>query len=585
MIADQQLFPDVASWIAGCDPARTALIQHDRTLSYGALNANANQVACYLRSLGVGPGSRIGVSIKQSIEFVVAALGILKCGAAYVPLDQTYPEPRRRMIVEDAGLELVLTAGQDHEQIFPWPMKATSLRDPEILDQDASDLIQAAPDPQQVAYVIYTSGSTGVPKGVEVTRANLRHLIDWHNGAFQVTSRDRATLIANVGFDASVWELWPHLCAGATLLIPAAEIIRSPEALRDWLLQMDVTIMFAPTLLAEALIAIPWPQHAGLRFLLAGGDTLRNPPRHGLPFRLINNYGPAECTVVSTSGEIPPSESGQKVPSIGRPIPGIQILLLDEELREVSPGSAGEICILGNGVARGYLNRPELTAQRFVRRNEDAARLYRSGDLGRLNEDGSIQFLGRLDEQVKVRGYRIECGEVEAALNSLPSVQTSAVVLRQQQGGHQGLTAYVVLSPGADLGRDELRQGLRSLLPEYMLPEQFVRLSRMPISDNGKIDRRNLPAITEDTIIRSSAQTASPIEAEVMTILGQLLKIDQIEPNDDFFLLGGHSFVAAQLIARVRNHYGVDLSLRAVFENPTPVGIAQQIERRIAAKA
>jgi acyl-coenzyme A synthetase/AMP-(fatty) acid ligase/acyl carrier protein len=419
---------------------------------------------------------------------------------------------------------------------------------------------------------------------VEVTRGNLRHLIDWHNSFFQVTAADRATMLLNVGFDASVQEIWPYLCAGATLVIPEPEIVREPEMLRDWASQMKITIMAAPTLLAEVLMTSQWPATASLRCMLSGGDALRVSPPHGSSFRVFNVYGPAECTVVSTAGEVPPSDSRQKTPSIGYAITGAQVSLLDEDLREVPAGNSGEICISGAGVARGYLNQPQLTAQRFVIRMEDGIRMYRTGDLGRLNDDGSIQFLGRMDEQVKVRGYRIECGEIEAALSSLPEIQTSVVVLREQSGGHKGLSAYVVPQPSAELWRDQLRDQLRVLLPEYMIPEQFVRLSSMPTNENGKISRQRLPLITEDMVIGSRERPSSPVEAELMAILKKLLKVNQVELNDDFFLLGGHSFIANQLIARIRDHFSVELSLRAVFDNPTPAGMAHQIEQRLAAK-
>lgn len=577
------VYSDVIASIGAHEPEQIALVQNGRSLNYEELNGQANQIAHYLLSQGAGPESKIGVSIPRSIEFAAAALGILKSGAAYVPLDPSYPEARRLHIAEDAGLKLILAAGHGSADTSHWPMPVVSIDSVPVLSQPDSDPGLPSPGPSQLAYVIYTSGSTGTAKGVEVTHANLRHLIDWHLSAFQVTSADRATLVANVGFDASVWELWPYLAAGATLLIPSSEIVRDPEAVRDWIVAEEVSIMFAPTLLAEVLFHLDWPANTSLRFLLTGGDTLHTSPPSGLPFRVVNNYGPAECTVVSTSCEVAPGDANQKIPSIGRAVAGAKIALLDEELREVPAGSAGEICIAGNGVARGYLNRPELTAERFIVLGDQ--RYYRSGDLGSLNSDGTIQFLGRMDEQVKIRGYRIECGEIEAALNRLPMVETSAVVLREQRGGHKGLTAYLVPSPGAELSRDELREGLRSLLPEYMLPEQFVRIGQMPVSDNGKIDRRNLPPITGEMIVRSTESPASAVETELMGILAKLLKVDQIERSDDFFLLGGHSFAAAQLIALVRSHFGVELSLRAVFENPTPRDMAQQIEQRIAAKA
>jgi amino acid adenylation domain-containing protein len=578
---DSRFIPEMVSYWASVAPTRTALGDDRNTLDYATLNSRSNQIAAYLLSRGVKPEDKIGVSIRRSVNFVVAALGILKSGAGYVALDPSYPEARQRLIAQDAGL-LLSFSEQAIDDALGSAVEIVSLASLEIQSQLTSDPAVTI-NPDHLAYVIYTSGSTGVPKGVEVTHANLRHLVQWHNAAFKVTSDDRATLLANVGFDAAVWEIWPYLSAGAALFVPESDIIRQPEELRDYILQNKIDVMFAPTLLAEALLQLPWPEKAALRTMLTGGDTLRIAPRPGLPFVLVNNYGPAECTVVSTSGELAQSDRGPGIPSIGRAIAGAQVYLLDEKLQEVPAGSQGEICIGGAGVARGYLNQPELTAERFVLLSE-GRRIYRSGDLGSINPDGSIQFLGRIDQQVKIRGYRIECGEIESALNGLPSVQTSAVIVCDH-AGHRNLTAYVVPEAGATLSHEDLRQDLRSHLPEYMVPEQFVRLEQLPLSDNGKIDRRNLPAPNEANIIASTDLPQGPIEAGLMSILTELLEVDHIARHDDFFMLGGHSFIAAQLIARIQDRFDVKLGLRAVFEHPTLVEMAEQIEQKMTVSA
>jgi amino acid adenylation domain-containing protein len=578
---DSRFIPEMVSYWASVAPTRTALGDDRNTLDYATLNSRSNQIAAYLLSRGVKPEDKIGVSIRRSVNFVVAALGILKSGAGYVALDPSYPEARQRLIAQDAGL-LLSFSEQAIDDALGSAVEIVSLASLEIQSQLTSDPAVTI-NPDHLAYVIYTSGSTGVPKGVEVTHANLRHLVQWHNAAFKVTSDDRATLLANVGFDAAVWEIWPYLSAGAALFVPESDIIRQPEELRDYILQNKIDVMFAPTLLAEALLQLPWPEKAALRTMLTGGDTLRIAPKPGLPFLLVNNYGPAECTVVSTSGELAQSDRGPGIPSIGRAIAGAQVYLLDEKLQEVPAGSQGEICIGGAGVARGYLNQPELTAERFVLLSE-GRRIYRSGDLGSINPDGSIQFLGRIDQQVKIRGYRIECGEIESALNGLPSVQTSAVIVCDH-AGHRSLTAYVVPEAGATLSHEDLRQDLRSHLPEYMVPEQFVRLEQLPLSDNGKIDRRNLPAPNEANIIASTDLPQGPIEAGLMSILTELLEVDHIARHDDFFMLGGHSFIAAQLIARIQDRFDVKLGLRAVFEHPTLVEMAEQIEQKMTVSA
>ncbi|HEY4354353.1 MAG TPA: non-ribosomal peptide synthetase [Acidobacteriaceae bacterium] len=560
---------------AAAAPGQAALVDGKRTLEYGSLIGQANQLAHYLLARGVKPEDKIGISMCRSINFAVAALGILKAGGAYVALDPSYPAARRRLIEEDAGLVLSLGSSEEGASV-----QTVSLQDAAILAESTDDANLPQPDPKQLAYVVYTSGSTGVPKGVEVTHGNLMHLVRWHNQAFQVGPADHATLLANVGFDAAVWELWPYLSAGATLFVPELETIRQPEALRDYIVALGITVMFAPTLLGEALIQLPWPSETRLHSLLTGGDALRIPPPPSLPFDLINNYGPAECTVVSTSGKVKPSDYRSGLPSLGFPIEGASIALLDDQLQEVPEGTAGEICIAGAGLARGYLHQPELTAQRFITR--DGVRMYRSGDLGSRNADGSIQFLGRADQQVKIRGYRIECGEIEAALNTLLAVDTSAVVVREQRDGHMGLVAYLAPAGDASFSHQELRQSLRMLLPDYMVPEQFIRVSQIPMTENGKIDRSHLPVPDASNMIVDAQRELSPVETELMVILKELLSVEVIAPEDDFFLLGGHSFIAAQLIARVRDWFGVELGLRTVFENPTLAGMAEQIEKKMA---
>ena len=507
----------------------------------------------------------------RSIEYVVAAVGVLKAGAGYVPVDPSYPEARRRMIVEDAGVMMVLGDGGG------LGVECVGLGDAGILGDDGTELEGVEGREEDLAYVIYTSGSTGAPKGVEVTLGNLRHLVEWHVGAFGVKAGDIGTLLANVGFDAAVWELWPHLCAGGTVVIPGAEVVRQPEALRDFVVEHGVDVMFAPTLLAELLMQFEWPAETRLRTMLTGGDALRMAPRGDLPFAVVNNYGPAECTVVATSGTLSAERAG--MPFIGWAIRGAEVWLLDEGMREVGAGVAGEIYIGGAGVARGYLGRPEMTAERFV--TWDGRRMYRSGDMGSRNADGSIQFLGRIDAQVKIRGYRIECGEIEAALNKIPGVDGSLVVVRED-GEHRALVGYVAAREDVGLSHEGLRGGLRAVLPEYMVPEQFVRLERLPVNENGKLDRRALPEPSAANTVANREVAGSLVESELAGILKGLLEVDAIAREDDFFLLGGHSFIAAQVIARVRDRFGVELSLRAVFENPTLAGMAGEIEKRMA---
>lgn len=566
------------------DTDHIAIVDGTRSITYDTLHARANQVARMLQQRHIGAESRIGVLMDRSIEFVIAVLGIAKAGAAYLPLDLTYPASRLAFILEDAKADLVL-----HADTLPPGLEQTdrflSIHSPSITLQSAEDIEAQPPTDGQLAYIIYTSGSTGTPKGVAVTHGGLRNLRKWHHEQFETTAADRSTLLFNVGFDAAAWELWPFLDCRATLVIPPSAVLRDPDLVRDWIVEQELTFAFVPTLLAETLIQKTWPERTRLRSMLTGGDLLRRSPAADLPFQLVNNYGPSECTVTATSGIVHPSPAMQGPPSIGRPIGGVKIYLLDDKLEEVEPGTPGEICIGGAGVGRGYLNRPELTQEKFIswQGSDGPERLYRSGDRGALLEDGSIRFLGRLDDQIQIRGYRVEQGEIEATLNRLAEVQTSVVVAREHAAGGLRLVAYVVPAGDAVLSREKLRRELRRTLPEYMIPAEFVRLLELPITENGKVDRRHLPEPAEGTIITSSEVEVTPVEAEVIGILKTLFHLDHIDREDNFFLLGGHSFMAAQIMARIRSHFDIELSLRTVFDNPTPTALAKQIEAGILA--
>jgi amino acid adenylation domain-containing protein len=567
------------------DADHSAIVDGARTITYETLHARANQVARMLQERHLGAESRIGVLMGRSIEFVIAVLGIHKAGAAYLPLDLTYPASRLAFILEDAKADLVL-----HTDTLPSGLEQTdrflSIHSSSITLQRAEAVESEPATDDQLAYIIYTSGSTGKPKGVAVTHGGLRNLRKWHHEWFENNSEDRSTLLLNVGFDASVWELWPYLDCRATLFIPPSAILRDPDLVRDWIVEQGLTVAFVPTLLAEALIQKAWPEQTRLRYMLTGGDLLRRSPATDLPFQLVNNYGPTECSVTATSGIVDPSPTMQAPPSIGRPIGGVKIYLLDQNLAEVERGRPGEICIGGAGVARGYINLPELTQEKFItwQGSDGPERLYRSGDRGALLEDGSIRFLGRLDDQIQIRGYRVEQGEIEATLNRLPDVQTSVVVGRDHGAGGLQLVAYVVPAGDSVLSRERLRRELRRTLPEYMIPAKFVRLSALPITENGKVDRKHLPEPTPDTIITTLDSEATPVELELISILKALFQIEHIDREDNFFLLGGHSFMAAQIMARIRSRFDIELSLRTVFDNPTPMALAQQIEAGILAR-
>jgi acyl-coenzyme A synthetase/AMP-(fatty) acid ligase/acyl carrier protein len=412
----------------------------------------------------------------------------------------------------------------------------------------------------------------------------LLNLVRWHQRAFKVTAADRATQIAAVGFDAAVWELWPYLTAGASVHL-ADEAVRSdPTALRDWLVAERITITFVPTLLAQHLVALPWPHDVALRYMLTGADALHVRPPADLPFALVNNYGPTECAVVATSGPVCPAGQEDGLPPIGRPIDNVRIYLLDSELHPVPVGAPGELCIGGAGVGRGYVNRPELTAERFVLdpfSPTPGARLYRTGDLARRRPDGQFVFLGRIDDQIKIRGFRVEPAEIAARLDAHPDVTESAVVASHPGSHDPRLVAYVVPVPGTCLTRRGLQEFLGLGLPDYMVPSVFVRLDALPVTANGKIDRTAFPDPTPERVIEdgASVEPRTVVEERIAQILAPLLGLPRVGVEDNFFLLGGHSLLGTQLIARIRDAFGVDLSLRHLFESPTTAGLAAEVER------
>jgi amino acid adenylation domain-containing protein len=491
-------------------------------------------------------------------------------------------------MLNDAQTPVVLTKQHFADRLPGGRWRVINL-DVDVLPSCPASSPNSAISEKDLAYVIYTSGSTGQPKGVEITHDSLLNLVFWHQRTFGVKPSDRATQLVSPGFDAAVWELWPYLTAGASVHVLDDALRSEPEALRNWLVTERINISFIPTPLAERLIALEWPPETSLRILLTGADTLRSYPSATLPFSLVNNYGPSECTVVATSGIVPSEVHPDVLPTIGRAIANTQVYILDEQLLPVPVGESGEIYIGGAGLARGYLNSPELTAEKFIPNpfcSKPNARLYRTGDLGRYLPDGQIAFLGRIDDQIKIQGYRIEPNEIVAALNEHQAIQASAVVARERIGGDKYMIAYLALTRGSQITVAALRDFLRRRLPEYMLPWVFVRLESLPLTSNGKVDRASLPAPSAENTIADGAYIASNtlVEGRLVGILAKLLRIDQLGINDNFFLLGGHSLLAAEMIASIRDAFGVDLPLRAIFESPTAAGLSTKIAKSLLEK-
>jgi amino acid adenylation domain-containing protein len=582
--------PQLVEARAVAAPNAVAVVAGNQRLTYKELDGRANQVARHLRALGVGPETVVGLCFKRSIAMIMGALGILKAGGAYLPLDPASPEARLKFTLNDAQAPVVVAAVCAEEKLLGGNWHSIILS-PEgrFPSSQTSEPLAVGIRPTNLAYVIYTSGSTGKPKGVEITHSSLRNLILWHWRAFEVTAADRASQVAGVAFDASVWEVWPYLTAGASLHIPDENIVSDAELLRDWFAAQGITICFVPTPMAELLISLDWPANPCLRVMLTGGDTLHHYPPPSLPFKLVNNYGPTECTVVATSGTISPDKKPGQLPSIGRSISNVEIRILDGQLNQAPIGTAGELHIGGAGLGRGYRNRPDLTAERFIPNpfsSEPGARLYKTGDLACCLPNGQIAFLGRIDDQIKIRGFRIEPNEVVAALNEHPAISQSAVMAREDASGDRRLVGYVVPTPNAQPTRSALRNFLKARLPEYMIPNAFVPLQALPLNLNGKTDRAALPPPTAANTLRDDTFVApqTAVEERIASILAGLLNLDQVSVEDNFFLLGGHSLLGTQLIARVRDAFGVDLSLRSLFDSPTVAKLSAEVERLLLAK-
>jgi amino acid adenylation domain-containing protein len=567
-------------------PEDVAVRGPDGTLTYGELSARADRLAQRLRLLGVRPGHLVGLCLDRSAGLVVAALAIFRAGAAYIAIDPRYPDERVRWMLDDADAAAVVTDADTAARLraSPGRPRVVVADGGEVRDGSLPDGADPLPRPLRsadIAYVVYTSGSTGRPKGVLVEHAGLANLVGWHRAAFAVGAGDRCTLIASPGFDAAVWEIWPSLAAGAAIHVVPEDLRGDPVGLRDWLVAEGITVTFLPTAVAEGVMGLAWPEDAALRYLLTGGDALTRRPPPGLGFTVVNNYGLSETAVVATSGAVAPD--GEGVPAIGRPITGVVAEVVDEHLRPVEPGVDGELVIGGVAVGPGYIDRDELTAERFL--DGEHGRRYRTGDRVRRRPDGELEFLGRLDDQLSIRGFRIEPGEVAAALNSHPAIEASVAIGVGATSAERQLVAYVVAAGDERPQQDELDGYLGGFLPQHLVPSRYVWLDELPLTAHGKIDRDMLPAPIE-TVSDEPARRppGTRVEAAIASVVAELLDIDvdELGIDENFFLLGGHSMLGAQLIVRLEDLFGVEISLRYLFDHPTLAAIAAEVEQQMA---
>ncbi|HVG20949.1 MAG TPA: non-ribosomal peptide synthetase, partial [Blastocatellia bacterium] len=435
-----------------------------------------------------------------------------------------------------------------------------------------------------LAYALYTSGSTGRPKGVEVQHSSLMNLVSWHNRAYEITPSDRASLVAGPSFDASVWETWPYLAAGASLHIPDEETRAQPSKLAQWIAREGLTVCFLPTPVVEMVLDEPCLKGARLRLMVTGGDRLNKVVREDHTFMLMNHYGPSENTVVVTCAPAVAAPERQSAPPIGRPIANVRVYLLDRHLNPVPVGVTGELYVAGGGLARGYLNRPDTTAEKFIPdpfADSPGQRLYRTGDLARYLADGNLEFLGRSDYQVKIRGFRIESGEIEFLLNAHPAVSEAVVVAREAAPGDKRLVAYVVSKSGLTVAASELRGLLKESLPDYMVPSAFVMLDSLPLTRNGKIDRDRLPPPdgSRPDLEKGFVAPASQLERAIASIWQDALRVDRVGRYDNFFDLGGHSLLMVEVHTRLRDVVNRDLSIIDLFKFPTVSSLAQRLRQ------
>jgi len=436
---------------AETNPDQVVIVDGAESISYRDLNRRANQLAHYLKRRGIKPGCFVAILLDRSIDLIVSLVATLKTGASYIPLDPSYPRERLSIMLRESFAPLVVTKSEFAESI---PSFIPQIQIDKSWDVIAKEEVCNLPShsDQSLAYVIFTSGSTGKPRGVEVLHSGLNNLVNWHQQEYQITAKDRATLYASPGFDASVWEIWPYLSAGASLYIPDAETHASPSHLARWMAEAGITISFLPTPIAEAFVEMELPNTLRLRVLLTGGDKLRHYPHSRLPFRFVNHYGPTENSVVATSCTVETSAT-LAAPPIGKPIANVRVYILDRYGHPVPIGAKGELYLGGAGLARGYLNQASLTKEKFISTNLDphlGSRLYRTGDLVRYRNDGNLEFHGRVDCQMKIRGYRVEPGEIEAALDQYPAVQKSLAVLQENGSGEKVLAAYLTSQPTED---------------------------------------------------------------------------------------------------------------------------------------
>jgi amino acid adenylation domain-containing protein/non-ribosomal peptide synthase protein (TIGR01720 family) len=580
---------------------RIAVVYREQQLTYEALNEKANQLGYYLKRNQVTTEMLVGISIPRGLELIIGLLGILKSGGAYVPLDPEYPKDRLRYMLEDAGIKVLLTTTELKKQFKGYKGKTLYLDKKEYL-KESTVSFNTKTLPGNLAYVVYTSGSTGKPKGINVLHYNITDLLTCSNGLFGINNNDVILQGSNVSFDAATFEIWGALLHGALCHIVAKKIVLNSKMFASFLYEKYITKLFITTALFNKIVLSESSAFFGVRDLYFGGEEVNADvvkvlmdDKKSKNINIYHMYGPTECTTFSTYHKISIALQCNKTIPIGRPIPGYCCYILDNYLNPVPIGTQGEIYIGGAGLARGYLNRPSLTAEKFILNpfvvaeevkdngNEQikkGSRLYKTGDLGRYLEDGNIEFLGRIDHQVKIRGFRVELGEIESTIQDVEGVKQCVVLAREDTENQKRLVGYIVLKENSE-GRnliERCRKICKSKLPDYMQLSQIMVLENLPLTPNGKIDRQALPKPEGREGLNKYEEPIGLLEEQLASIWKEILKIEKIGRDDNFFSLGGDSIVSIQMVSRARQK-GIIFDVKQVFETPTVAGLTINVQK------
>ncbi|KAA2221404.1 non-ribosomal peptide synthetase family protein [Chryseobacterium sediminis] len=553
-------------------PDKKAVVFQDQEITYGDLDQRSNQIANLLLSKGIKEGKYVPIWLDRSLEWIVAVLGVIKTGAAYVPIDPAYPVKRVEFILSDTNADMIITNKNLEKHLSETVRtKVLDLSSMENLDDLPSEYPEIKIHQNNLAYTIYTSGSTGKPKGVMVSHQAIQHLVTWHNHHFHVDQSSKLTLVAGLAFDISVWETWSALTSGATLFIADNEERTDPHALVDYYRKNQITHGFVPTVLAPPVVNCTRNYNdLKLKYLFTGGEKLKPVLTTELSYELIDYYGPTECTVFATFKKVK-DINGKYVSSIGKPIANAKAYILGENRELLPVGAVGELCIGGNILADGYLNNKELTDSKFIDNPfRETEKLYRTGDLAKWKPDGDIEFLGRIDNQVKIRGFRVELGEIERTLVQQKDIKEAFVISKETEGSTQYLIAFVVLKPEAEKDVSSVRNALKEELPGYMIPAQIVFIDKIPLTANGKTDTQSLKELADKEAkeLISFESPTNETERIVVDVWSSALERSVINITDNFFDIGGNSLLVAAVAVALQRKLDVKVYLRDIYQFP-----------------